>query len=116
MRCSAGTNVGLDWLTVARTKSTIAFFAGPSFHEANGSSKAEETGPTAPITASAAEPLNKFLRVISMRNPVHTKTKIIREPNHCVNWQVCQRWGWRIQLCGKRKVGCWLSKPGDYAL
>src|SRR5215472_9269905 len=69
MRCSARTYAGLDWLEVARTKSRMAFFAGPSFHEGSGSSDAEDTGPTAPAIASAADPLNKSLRVISMSNP-----------------------------------------------
>ena len=33
MRSSGGTKFGLDWSVVACTKSTIACFAGPSFHE-----------------------------------------------------------------------------------
>src|SRR5215469_9374205 len=35
MRSSGGTNFGLERSVVARTKSTIACFAGPSFHEAS---------------------------------------------------------------------------------
>src|SRR5271170_8164287 len=37
MRSSGGTNFGLAGSVVTRTKSRIACFAGPSFHEANGS-------------------------------------------------------------------------------
>src|SRR3981189_3496210 len=33
MRSSGGTNVGLERSVVTRTKSTIACFAGPSFHD-----------------------------------------------------------------------------------
>ena len=38
MRSSGGTNFGLALSVVARTNSTIACFAGPSFHEGSGSS------------------------------------------------------------------------------
>src|SRR5262245_33689563 len=37
MRSSGGTNFGLALSVVARTKSTIACFAGPSFHDGKGS-------------------------------------------------------------------------------
>ena len=36
MRSSGGTNFGLARSVVARTKSTIACFAGPSFHDGSG--------------------------------------------------------------------------------
>ena len=37
MRSSGGTNFGLPCSVVARTKSTMACLAGPSFHEGSGS-------------------------------------------------------------------------------
>ena len=37
MRCSGGTNFGLALSVVTRTKSRIAFFAGPSFQDGSGS-------------------------------------------------------------------------------
>ena len=37
MRSSGGTIFGLAWSVVTRTKSTMACFAGPSFHEGRGS-------------------------------------------------------------------------------
>src|ERR1044072_9092458 len=36
MRSSGFTNLALAWSVVARTKSTIACFAAPSFHDASG--------------------------------------------------------------------------------
>src|SRR5262245_54175851 len=37
MRCSGGTYCGLALSVVARTKSRMAFFAAPSFHDGSGS-------------------------------------------------------------------------------
>src|SRR5690349_18157069 len=67
MRCSTGTNVGLDRLTVAWTKSSTAFFEGPSFQVGSGSSAAWDMPLMAPATTNAADALNKSLRVISMK-------------------------------------------------
>src|SRR5262245_3531378 len=37
MRSAGATNLGLPWVVVASTNSTIAFLAAPSFHEGSGS-------------------------------------------------------------------------------
>src|SRR6266404_1159263 len=61
MRASIGTNLGLVLSVVACTKSKIACFAGPSFHDDRGSPAAcavEVTPATnAPATGSAARPV-----------------------------------------------------------
>ena len=69
MRSGSGTNFGLTRSVVAFTKSRIAFFDGLSFHEGNGSSAAETTRLADAAKISAAEPLNKSLRVTSIFFP-----------------------------------------------
>src|SRR5664279_3287558 len=44
MRSSGGTNFGLALSVVVLTKSRMACFAGPSFHEGNGSAAAVAAG------------------------------------------------------------------------
>src|SRR5271165_6936549 len=68
MRSSGGTNFGLAWSVVTRTKSTMACFAGPSFHEGSGSGcitldllSAESAGMTAHINAAMAANNDKAL-------------------------------------------------------
>src|SRR5271156_2715223 len=67
IRSSFGTNFGLDLSVVAWTKSRIAFFQAPSFHEGSGSSAAADTPPKAPNAVVAADALIKSLLVIFMK-------------------------------------------------
>src|SRR5277367_6293235 len=66
IRSSFGTNFGLDLSVVACTKSRIAFFEAPSFHEGSGSSAAADTPPKTPNAVVAADALIKSLLVIFM--------------------------------------------------
>src|SRR5262249_4579285 len=52
-RSAGGTKVGLPSVVVACTKSTIAFFAAPSFHEGSGSVWAKAGAPALTQTISA---------------------------------------------------------------
>src|SRR5271169_2102949 len=78
IRSSFGTNFGLDLSVVACTKSRIAFFEAPSFHEGSGSSAAADTPPKTPNAVVAADALIKSLRVIFMQT-LHSATC-------CANW------------------------------
>jgi hypothetical protein len=54
MRCSGGTNFALFLSVVVLTKSTIAFFAGPSFHEASRSAPAADAAAVNGVKRSGA--------------------------------------------------------------
>src|SRR5262245_46757110 len=97
MRCSGGTNFGLVWSVVTRTKSRIACFAGPSFHDARGDPPdvcawASVGGHEADRTGSAARPETSVRRSIpdlpdvmpGLPQSVQSdgQTSIERAPNH----------------------------------
>src|SRR6516165_7467582 len=72
MRCSGGTNFGLERSVVTRTKSMIACFAGPSCHEANGSpcvtcARADEDS-SVPVKAGRSARLEARLRRLTLND------------------------------------------------
>jgi hypothetical protein len=76
MRSSGGTNFGLAYSVATRTKSTMACFAGPSFHEGRGSVcvtldllSADSAGMTAHIHAAMAAN-NDILLCVERGSPI----------------------------------------------
>src|SRR5271169_2192892 len=76
MRASGGTNFELLLSVVVLTKSIIACFAAPLFHDGSGSpSRAKDETLKLPAAMIAADPFIKSLRVISIAPPLLTNMR-----------------------------------------
>jgi hypothetical protein len=83
MRCSTGTNFGFDWSVVVCTNSTIAFLAGPSFHDPRGLDCASAGAQAAESSATRSAHLDRSeLSALTTNPPVSVRARAVRHRLH----------------------------------
>ena len=82
MRSAGGTNCGLPCVVVACTKSTMAFFAGPSFHDGSGSVCARAHGaPASTATSKSTWAQRPYRRFIDFLRQMVSRISQLRGPS-----------------------------------